>query len=376
MKSPCLLVGAYLLLVVGAIHAWTSCAGRNQPSSSQLETTVRKDGLLHYRQRSETLSEQRIRLLWSQQHFKVANDLVSSFIQDTPAGLKRRSDEHDPYADHLFSELFSFEPNESETVRLKQLYPPAQDAVKTKKRSFALTVAYRGSEFCGWQTQPNKTLPSIQESLEAHLAILQNTRVDIRVCGRTDAGVHAIGQVCRYRTELDIDVHDVQRHLDQAPFSSHCFRCLGVQRVSSTFHPGFGATSRAYAYVIDPNFVTAAEVDRLDTMLRELENKTLDYYGFSYGKVKTQSTNCTLYCARAVLLDNGGICIQLVGNRFLRRMVRLLVSTALSMAFEQEASSLIPRIVALDRTQCSPAAPPGGLIFVAANFEPQGRIME
>ena len=369
MKSPCQIC---LLFALGSTHAWSSIDGRNVPSSLQLETAVRKD--MHAdRKRYETMSEQRIRLLWSLQPFEIANNLVNSFIQGTPTGLKRKSDEQDALADHLFVELFSFGPNES--AMLQRISPPMRDSITKKKRSFALTIAYRGSEFCGWQTQPNNTLPSVQESLEAHLAILQNARVDIRVCGRTDAGVHAIGQVCRYRTERDVEADDVQRHLDQAPFSSD-FRCLGVQRVPSTFHPGFGATCRAYAYVIDPNFLTAAEAERLDTMLRELENKTLDYYGFSYGKVKTQSTNCTLYCARATHLDNGGICIQLVGDRFLRRMVRLLVSTALSMAFDQASSSLIPRIAALDRAQCSSAAPPGGLIFVAANFEPQLRTME
>jgi tRNA pseudouridine38-40 synthase len=359
-----------LLLFLNSVHAWPSIIGQKLKSSSPLciETIVRN--AVHGIDGFGNPSEQRISFLWSEQPFQIANKLVAGFIQGAPAGLKPGHHKNDSLADHLFASLFSSEPNES--VMLKQISPSMIDSFKPKKRSFALTVAYFGSEFCGWQTQPNSSLPSVQESLEAHLAVMQKHRVDVRVCGRTDAGVHAIGQVCRYRTELDIDSHDVQRHLDRVPFSNG-FRCLQVQRVSSKFHPGFGATCRAYAYVIDPHFVTPAEIDRLDTMLRELEYKTLDYYGFSYGKVKTQSTDCTLYCARAVSLENGGICIQLVGDRFLRRMVRLLVSTALVMAFDQEPSSLIPRIAALDRTLCSQAAPPDGLIFVTASYEPISR---
>ncbi|KAI2509907.1 tRNA pseudouridine synthase [Fragilaria crotonensis] len=369
MKYPTTGSSLNLLLVLSCIHAWPSIIVQKLKSSSHLGSTARDDvhGIIGF----DTPSEQRIRFLWSQQRFQTANNLVTGLIQGVPAGLKPGSYENDQLAGHLFASLFSSEPNDC--VKLKQLSPPINDSFKTKKRSFALTVAYLGSEFCGWQTQPNNTLPSVQASLEAHLALMQKCRVDVRVCGRTDAGVHAIGQVCRYRTELDIDSHDVQRHIDRFPFSNG-FRCLHVQRVSSKFHPGFGATCRAYAYVIDPHFVTAAEVDRLDTILRELEYKTLDYYGFSYGKVKTQSTNCTLYCARAISLENGGICIQLAGDRFLRRMVRLLCRRRSFLAFEQEPSSLIPRITALDRTLCSQAAPPDGLIFVTATYEPISHI--
>jgi tRNA pseudouridine38-40 synthase len=277
-----------------------------------------------------------------------------------------------PFDDTLFAKVFSPDSNNSSAC-LDHLPPAHHDSITSRKRSFLLTVAYRGSDFCGWQTQLDHSLPSVQQSLEVYLEMLQKTRVDVRVCGRTDAGVHAIGQVCRYRTELDIREQDIQRHFDQAPFS-HSFRCLSVQPVSSKFHPGFGATCRAYAYLIDPNLITDAEVDQLDSMLRELEHQTLDYYGFSYGKVKTQSTECTMYCARAASLDSGGICIQLVGDRFLRRMVRLLVSTALFQVFEGK-SSLIPLIAASAASRdrklgaALPAAPPGGLVFVSASFQ-------
>ena len=121
MKSPCLLLKVYLLLALHSVDDWTSSSvGRNQPSLSS-STIVRKD--VHHRQRYETLSEQHIRLLWNQQHFKILNNLVSGFIQGTPAGLKRRSDGYDPYADHRVAELFfPFGANESEIVTLNNSF--------------------------------------------------------------------------------------------------------------------------------------------------------------------------------------------------------------------------------------------------------------
>lgn len=365
MKSKILLP---LLVVFHSIKAWSfhlSC----HPSSTKLEATAGKFDLHIFRDDDGTDCIQRLRLLWCDEKFQIANHLVTGYIQGSFAGLKRRSDAVGPFDDTLFAKVFHLDPKQSCWTHL----PPAyKESVRSRKRSFLFTIAYRGSDFCGWQTQPNHSLPSVQHSLEVYLEGLQKTRVDVRVCGRTDSGVHAIGQVCRFRTELDIREQDIQSYLDQSPFSQS-FRCLSVQAVSSKFHPGFGATCRAYAYLIDPGVVKDSEVQRLGSMLQELEHKTLDYYGFSYGKVKTQSTECTIYCARAVSLENGGICIQIVGDRFLRRMVRLLVSTAMFQLISGK-SSLIPLITASAASRdrklgaVLPAAPPGGLVFVGASF--------
>jgi tRNA pseudouridine38-40 synthase len=350
----------FLLLLLDSIYAWTAVKNHYLTSSRLHVEVVGNRGLgVPY---VESQAMQRLRLLWSQHPFQIAGNLVNENLQGISTGLKRRRDAQGPYDDTLFAALFALDLQGSDR---KQQTDDAPN--KTKKKSFALTVAYRGTDFCGWQTQINQTLPSVQQSLEEHLAELQKTRVDVRVCGRTDAGVHAIGQVCRFRTALNLESEDIQRHLDLSPLASS-FRCLRVQPVSSKFHPGFGATCRAYTYLIDQDFITATEIDQLDDMLQELENNTLDYYGFSYGKVKTQSTDCTLYCARAFPLENGGVCIQIVGDRFLRRMVRILVSTALSRVFSG-GSSLMPLIEAKNRTLCAPPAPPGGLIFVGADFE-------
>jgi hypothetical protein len=123
-------------------------------------------------------------------------------------------------------------------------------------------------------------------------------------------------------------------------------------------------------------------------MLRELEGKELDYFALSHGKVVTETTLCRLYRSRASIVELTGdndcygiasykhkqqaLCFELVGNRFLRRMVRLLVGTALREAHRgghDGDDALLKILLTKDRRMRSRAAPPDGLIFVGAEFE-------
>ena len=299
--------------------------------------------------------------------------------------------------------------------------------------------------------------------------------IEIKVAGRTDAGVSAIAQICRIRTWKTYDhSRQVQRSgaLDSTPrlkeddgnsgegietfvkdtinremariqneSGDGGLRIRNVQCVGDDFHPTFGATCRAYAYLIDleddgykgsdsesagggaksnkPK-ISRKFVPKLDRMLRSLEGEQLDYIALSYGKVKTQTTLCTLFRARAGIVelvgspdvDSGGmhkpsergsskqaICIELVGDRFLRRMVRILVATALREAISgvdcikdvdaeddshgslgniesncesdsnEYSNALLNILMTKDRTFRAKAAPPDGLIFIGAGYE-------
>jgi tRNA pseudouridine(38-40) synthase len=159
-----------------------------------------------------------------------------------------------------------------------------------------------------------------------------------------------------------------------------------VEQVGNDFHPSFGAVSRSYVYLIDleddESRIAPSLVPKLDRMLRELEGKELDYFALSHGKVKTETTICTLLHARASIVEFLGnkccdnslqtnkqaLCFELVGNRFLRREVRLLVGTALREARRDvcDDQALLKILESKDRRKRSRAAPPDGLIFVDA----------
>jgi len=217
----------------------------------------------------------------------------------------------------------------------------------------------------------------VQSTLEGLLQPLNgddaDSKIDIRVCGRTDAGVSALGQVCRVRMHRHVTRGMIQKHPNEATES---LLCVHVQHVSYRFHPTFGCTLRAYAYILDPGMLTIEQVASLNKLLSELENQELDYISMSYGKVKTQSTCCTLLLARASLVgastgDDGAVCIiRLVGDRFLRRMVRILVATAIrEVVARRHQSSLKSILQTKNRTLAARPAPPDGLLFVAAAFD-------
>jgi tRNA pseudouridine(38-40) synthase len=342
-----------------------------------------------------------------------------------------------PEHQSLFHQLFetrSESRNPLQNITLGEDHHGAAEVINKKSFcGFALQIAYKGDDFCGWQTQPNNhQLPSLQQILEDWLQPLYQPsrraekrlkknhdkkipRPNLRVSGRTDAGVHAIGQIARFRTymyywenngnakgtsesksSLKSSSEQLLQHMNQHPLAGSSFQCLSVTPVSPQFHPTFGATCRAYVYLIDTRqienmllkytTVSLAElVSRMDTMLRALEGRELDYVAMSYGKVKTQSTECNLLVARAFLAtrnNNVGstethtsgsvLGIQLVGNRFLRRMVRILVATTLREALAMHAEDperLGNALETRNRSRMARPAPPQGLVFVGALYD-------
>jgi tRNA pseudouridine(38-40) synthase len=332
---------------------------------------------------------------------------------------------------------------------------------RSGKHNFRLDLAYKGSDFCGWQRQCKKSVPknmsmttadtaptpsttttnvhdnrnndsrsvqslptrfpSVQEIVEAAL----DDR-DVRVAGRTDSGVHAFGQVARVRLETHISLQHVQQQLTTACLSSQfAWKCWRVVPVDTKFHPAFGAKSRSYVYVLDGQVVQSffgnnlyQTAKDLNTMLQPLEGEALDYYAFSYGQLKTQSSICTLYHARVSVAKilaqhemnndsanasgsstsrNTALIVELTGDRFLRRMVRKLVATALRLlvllhipiqSSEGEiktnclpnntesiadginlGEALLKIVQSKDRRDTAKAAPPNGLIIVGAEMK-------
>jgi len=363
-------------------------------------------------------------------------------------------DESSKWSD-IFAELYgisstTIHENNNNDIPISSLdtsQQPARKRTSKKNRirtNLKITVAYRGVDFCGYEDQRHDLykrknvndgttsndsighlLPSVQGTLVdiLHPVLRENDDdrqekmidkrysqfhqkkqlknnnkpIEIKVAGRTDKGVSAIGQVCRVRTYKEI--HDIERYVTelvnkQMEQSGLGLRIMNVERVGNDFHPSFGATSRSYAYLIDLDNddgvgiesnrprISPSLVPKMDRMLQSLEGKELDYYAMSHGKVKTQTTLCTLYHARAGVVEwndiNNGqirraICFEMIGNRFLRRMVRILVATTLRESYREDGSggndeALLKILASKDRKQRSRAAPPDGLIFIRADF--------
>jgi len=392
----------------------------------------------------EPVVDKRLREFFSKEEhiFQVSRKVVNSFMKHNSNGntlidgeethpllvkcdiSNRSKDNYETDIINLDMDMFQpiyqpFNASASEQV------PNANEGIiqKRKIQSFKLQVAYQGHAFCGWQIQPNNDVPSIQQTLIDCLDPLLNSDpnkpIDIRVCGRTDAGVSAVGQYCRVRTlrsEEEVGPADIQKAINQLHLNLldersdsdgstsivHEYNgdgiplvwCTNVERVTDKFHPTFDAKCRAYLYLIDaePLLTAAKEFNKdvqiediaslMDSMLQEIQGEELDFFALSFGKVKTENTLCTLSRARAFIVQTAdgqrAVGIELVGNRFLRRMVRILVATTIREALimlEQDVvdtamarARLLAIVNTNDRTKSAKAAPSNGLLFVGARF--------
>lgn len=408
-------------------------------SSSQAQESDGGDGSIKWQMKRDECDEWLDQVLIERSSdaptiFSVASSVVEGYMSNnanvsSSSPLLRRVPycEHDSggnteqnSGDEQFEPLFGIlSNNKNDEIDLVSPTKITRTSKKNRKRTnLKISVAYRGVGFCGWEDQrhelyrnpnsnsssnnninnvdnTNQPLPSVQGSLADILGPVigkspNNTKpIEIKVAGRTDRGVSAIGQVCRVRTWNDIP--DVETYIQELVNNEAAAKNLGlcitdVERVGPEFHPSFGATSRSYVYLIDleddsddkesPR-ITSNLVPRLDRMLRKLEGKELDYFALSHGKVKTETTLCTLYHSKVSIVEYTGggdhkrqaLCFELVGNRFLRRMVRLLVGTALREAYRGGSDDSIKQILlSKDRRERSRAAPPDGLMFVGAEI--------
>ena len=112
---------------------------------------------------------------------------------------------------------------------------------------FKITVEYDGSNFVGWQKQENGK--SIQESVEKALLKLTGEKVTLFGAGRTDAGVHALGQVAHFEIQKKFNIDNIRDGLNQY-LRSLPISILETEQVENTFHARFSANERIYEYII------------------------------------------------------------------------------------------------------------------------------
>ena len=113
-------------------------------------------------------------------------------------------------------------------------------------RTLKLTLAYDGTAYAGWQCQPGK--PTVQETLEDAIAKVTGQRVRVLASGRTDAGVHALGQVVGFRTDSSLPPEVLLRALNAN--LPHDIAVLEVAEAPEGFHPTYHAVRKRYRYVI------------------------------------------------------------------------------------------------------------------------------
>ena len=214
---------------------------------------------------------------------------------------------------------------------------PANDRPESGKRRFRLGLEYDGTEFYGWQLQPERR--TVQGVLEAALEELFGTPIRVHGAGRTDTGVHALGQIAHFDVPSKFTPDVIQRALNH--FLPDDVKIFEVLPVSPDFHARFSARWRWYRYrmfTVDraierhygwfPGFEFDAGILHKTTALLIGER---DFTAFASADAETDDHRCEVYAARWEQWGDEWH-FHIVANRFLHHMVRSLVGTILDTA--------------------------------------------
>lgn len=245
-------------------------------------------------------------------------------------------------------------------------------------RKIKLTVAYDGTDFHGFQRQPGKR--TVQGTLEAAISRLNGTETHVTGAGRTDAGVHAWGQVCHFETENPMPVERWVTVLNQSLPRDLVIRL--AEEVAPTFHARKDACWKTYRYVIDrspvPDVFTRRYATHLPVSLdirrmrlaAERLVGTHDFTSFSSAKSPVEDRVRTIY--RCEIGEQGDkLLIEVTGNGFLYNMVRIIAGTLVEVGMgKRTPESISSSLAAKDRSAAGKTMPPEGLTMVEVGYEP------
>jgi tRNA pseudouridine38-40 synthase len=243
-------------------------------------------------------------------------------------------------------------------------------------RNLKLTLAYDGSGFHGWQIQPG--LPTVQGTLTEALGKLFNHEVHVTGSGRTDAGVHAHGQVANVETLRTMDTDAVQRGANALLPSA--IRVLQVEEVSADFHARRSARAKTYQYHVWRQYVVSPFQCRYVYMYPyPLEESavdaatagfvgTHDFTSFSAAASEVEDRVRTIYSAGWERAEDEWI-FRIRGNGFLQYMVRTIIGTLLYVGNGKLDAASIPSIFeARNRRLAGPSVPPHGLHLISVEY--------
>jgi tRNA pseudouridine38-40 synthase len=240
-----------------------------------------------------------------------------------------------------------------------------------------LTVAYDGTNYCGWQVQPNGV--TIEEKLNTALKELFHEEIKVTGASRTDAGVHSLGNVCVFDTETRMPADKIcyalnQRLPDDIVVIDSC-------EAAANFHPRFSKSRKTYEYrILNRRFPDPTR--RLDTHFYHyplnvaamqqaaafLEGEH-DFKSFASVHMQSETSVRTIYSC-TVQKENDIITIRVTGNGFLYNMVRIIAGTLIKVgAGDIRPEEMKDILAACDRDAAGPTAPARGLTMIGLEYE-------
>lgn len=243
-------------------------------------------------------------------------------------------------------------------------------------RNIKLKIAYDGTNYCGWQTQLNR--PTIQETVEQAISTVMKQKIDLIGSGRTDSGVHALGQIANFKADTKIPEEKIKIALNaNLPLD---IRIIESQDVDMEFHSRFDAHNKTYMYQIyndkvwDPFYsryscFVPVELN-FDKMQRAVGSLigTHDFKGFMAAGSQVKTTVRTIYSAKLIKEDKL-IKLYVNGNGFLYNMVRIIAGTLIDIGKNIKSADCIEQaIINQDRELLGQTAEPQGLFLMNVSY--------
>ena len=245
-------------------------------------------------------------------------------------------------------------------------------------RNIKIIIEYDGKNFAGWQNQPGKT--SIQGEIEKAINEITGEDVDLIASGRTDAGVHALGQTANFHTESNLPVDRFTYALNSKLPKSIVVK--KAEEVDDRFHSRYNCKGKTYRYIINNNeFPSALEryrefhvpytlnLEDMEKALKKFEGEH-DFKGFKSSGGSPKKTTVRTITKAEMKENDGRIIIELTGDGFLYNMVRIICGTVVDVGLGKINEAEIEDIInSGDRTRAGKTLPPHGLYLVKVFYE-------
>ena len=229
----------------------------------------------------------------------------------------------------------------------------------------------------GWQKQPDKL--NIQGTIEKAIETITKEEVDLMASGRTDRGVHALGQVANFKTNSDLPIEKIAIAINANLKKS--IRILSAEEVSENFHSRITCKKKTYRYIINNSKYGTAiyrnlethipmklDIEKMKEAVKYFEGEH-DFKAFKASGTSSKSSIRTIYKAEVKQMPDDRIYVELTGNGFLYNMVRIITGTLVEVGLGKiEPKEIEDIIKSKKRENAGKTLPPEGLYLVKVEY--------
>ncbi len=213
-------------------------------------------------------------------------------------------------------------------------------------RNIKLTIEYDGKDFNGWQKQPTKL--NIQGEIEQAIKEITGEEVALNASGRTDSGVHSLGQVANFKTNSKIEIDKIAIAINSRLKKSIVIK--SAEEVPENFHARYNCKGKKYRYIINNSSQGTAiyrdleyhvpqklDIEKMQEAAKYFEGEH-DFKGFRASGTSSKNSVRTIY--KAEVIQNGErIIIELTGNGFMYNMVRIISGTLVDVGLRKNRTT-------------------------------------